>query len=361
MNILIVKTSAIGDVTHTLPALNCLRQQFPDAHITWLVEEAASDLVVGHPAVDRVLVSKRQKWVQEFRAGHWLGAIRKFSHFVGLVRERKYDLVIDFQGLLKSGLWVWLSGGKRRVGFGRGMQHAECSYIFLNERIPAVDMEIHALDRGLLLLKAIGVTCTDVVFNFPVTEQLRTKIRDLLIGQGFHQKTTPLVVINPQTTWQTKLWYPERFSQVADRLVARGCFVVFTGGPADQDVVQEIQDGMAHSSLNLAGKSTLKELAALYDQADVLISTDTGPMHIGAAMGTPVVALFGPTAPWRTGPYGEQHHVLRSGISCSPCFKRQCPRAHIKECMDAISVDQVVDAAMTVLADRLAGEGVVNP
>lgn len=353
MNILIVKTSAIGDVTHTMPALNCLRKHFPDAHISWLVEEAASDLIIGHKSLDRVLVSKRQKWVREFRAGAWLNSIKKFIRFAAQVRDRQYDLVIDFQGLLKSGIWVWLSRGKRRVGFGRGMQHAECSYIFLNERLPAVDMEIHALDRELILLKGIDVPCSEIIFDFPITDMHREKITKLLHAEGFQQnKKTPLVAINPQTKWETKLWYTDRFSQVADMLIEQGCFIVFTGGAADSEVIRKIQAEMKHNSLDLTGKSTLKELAALYDLADVVISTDTGPMHIAASMDTPVVALFGPTAPWRTGPHGNQHHVLRSGSSCSPCFKRQCPLPDDqKKCMKDISVDQVVDATMDIVGN----------
>jgi lipopolysaccharide heptosyltransferase I len=350
MNILIVKTSAIGDVTHTMPALNCLRNHFPEAHITWLVEEAASDLIVGHKSVNRVLVAKRQKWVREFRGGACLSSIKKLRQFVKELREREYDLVIDFQGLLKSGIWVWLSKGKQRVGFGKGMQHSECSYIFLNNKVPAVDMEIHALDRELLLLAAIDVPCDKVIYNFPITESHRQKIDKLLKDAGFQKEKQGLVAINPQTKWETKLWYNDRFAEVADSLAARGVFVVFTGGGADRGTIREIQENMVHSSLDLTGKSSLKELAALYEQADVVISTDTGPMHISAAVGTPVVALFGPTAPWRTGPHGDGHHVLRNAMPCSPCFKRQCLlEKDIKKCMNSIRVSQVVDATVTLL------------
>ena len=351
MNILIVKTSAIGDVTHTMPALSCLRKHFPEAHITWLVEEAASDLITDHRAVNRVLVSKRQKWVKEFRSGAWLSAIKKVRVFVKQLRERDYDLVIDFQGLLKSGIWVWLSKGKKRVGFGKGMQHSECSYLFLNKKVPAVDMEIHALDREMLLLEAIGVPCTKIKYDFPITPLHQQKVAHLLDCAGFQQNKQQLIAINPQTTWETKLWYNDRFAEVADRLAAEGLFVVFTGGAADKKVVLSIQERMSHKSLDLTGKSSLKELAALYKRADLVISTDTGPMHIAAAVGTPLVALFGPTAPWRTGPHGEGHQVLRHELPCSPCFKRQCPQDNEKKkCMEAITVSQVVDAALERLS-----------
>jgi len=350
MNILIVKTSAIGDVTHTMPALNCLRSHFPEAHITWLVEEAASDLIIGHKAVNRVLVSKRQKWVKEFRSGSWAGSIKKARNFVKRLRDREYDLVIDFQGLLKSGIWVWLSRGKKRVGFGKGMQHSECSYLFLNKKVPAVDMEIHALDRELLLLEAIDISCTELIYDFPITPVHRQNVEQLLDNAGFKKKGQTLIAINPQTKWETKLWYNDRFAELADKLAEEGAFVVFTGGAADRKVILEIQEKMSHKSLDLTGKSSLKELAALYERADLVISTDTGPMHIAAAMGTPVVALFGPTAPWRTGPHGDGHQVLRHDLPCSPCFKRQCLMdKEKKKCMKTITVSQVVDAAFATL------------
>ena len=353
MNILIVKTSAIGDVTHAMPALNCLRDSYPEAHITWLVEEAASDLVTGHPAVNEVLIARRKRWVRKFRFGNYLQTCKEVRQFVQQLRQRKYDLVVDFQGLLKSGVWVWLSGGKQRVGFGRGMQHSECSYLFLNHRVPAVDMEIHALERKLLLLKAINVPCQAIRYDFPLHSSHRQKMRGLLEAAGFDRTKQPLVAINPQTMWETKLWYNDRFAAVADELAAKGMFVVFTGGSADTNVIEEIQNGMAAASLDLTGKSSLKELAALYQMADVVISTDTGPMHIAAAVGTPVVALFGPTAPWRTGPYGESHTVLRNPVPCSPCFKRDCKLdSEQKKCMKGVTVRQVTDAACTVLRNK---------
>ncbi len=352
MEILIVKTSAIGDVTHTLPALNCLRRQYPQARITWLVEEAAADLLRGHHALNRVLVSKRKKWLNGLRRGnHRMEALKQIVGFVKELRRVRYDLIIDFQGLLKSGILVGLARGGRKVGFGRGMAHAECSYIFLNERLPAVDMDIHALDRELLLLAGIGVECREITFDVPISAEDRRQA-EALLGRAAGPGNRPLVGINPQTKWPTKLWDNKKFALVADRLARRGCRVFFTGGPDDRPVVAEIQAAMKQKSLNLAGCSTLRILAALYETANLVISTDTGPMHIAAAVNTPVVALFGPTAPWRTGPYGKQHQVLRTGVPCSPCFKKSCPlenRDERKKCMNEISAEQVVASAAGII------------
>lgn len=346
-NILIVKTSAIGDVTHTLPALNALRRRYPEARITWLVEEAAAGLLVGHPALDRLLVSRRKHWAKELGKGprRALAALGEAWRFLRQLRDTRYDLLIDFQGLLKSGVLVALARAERKVGFGRGMAHAEGSWLFLNERVPAVDMNIHALDRELLLLKAIGIESPEVVFALPITDAHRQRVETLL-AEGGVDRSRPLLAINPQATWPTKLWFPERFAELADRLSAQGWAVVFTGSPADREEIARIITAMGTPATNLAGMTTLLELAALYEMAAVVISTDTGPMHIAAATGTPVVAIFGSTAPWRTGPWGEQHRVVRVELPCSPCLKKNCPTE--RECMRGVSVEMVAAAVAEV-------------
>jgi lipopolysaccharide heptosyltransferase I len=349
LKILIVKTSAIGDVIHTLPALNALRRNYPHARIDWLVEEAAADLVIGHKAIDTVLVSRRKSWVRDLKQGKVLAAWRGFADFVKRLRATEYDLLIDFQGLLKSGIFVGLARAGRKVGFGRGMEHAEGSYIFLNEPIPPVDMDQHALIRELLLLKAIGIESEAVVFDLPVGEAQREKIGQMLEAEGI-DPASPLVAINPMTTWETKHWRNERFARVADQLLNRGLAVVFSGGPQDVRDIEDIRAAMSGKAANLAGRTTLKDLAALYERADALITTDTGPMHLAAAAGTPVVALFGPTAPWRTGPFGSGHRILRAELACSPCLKKHCDRGH--ECMEQITVDQVVQATEEIVHSR---------
>jgi lipopolysaccharide heptosyltransferase I len=348
MNILIVKTSAIGDVTHTLPALNALRKRYPSAKITWLVEEAAADLVKGHSALDRVLVSKRKRWAAEMCGGltGFIGAGREIWAFIRALRDTRYDLLFDFQGLLKSAIWVRLARAERKIGFGRGMEHAECSYIFLNERIPPVAMDTHALRRELALLSAVGIETDEIVFDLPISESDRVAV-DHLLAEHAIDRQKPLVAINPVATWPTKLWFGERFAEVADRLLAQGCAVVFTGSPADRGEIDRIISGMKVSAVNLAGATSLMGLAALYQAARLVISTDTGPMHIAAAVGTPLVAIFGSTAPWRTGPWGEEHLVPRAEMDCSPCLKKNCPKN--SECMRAISVEQVVSAVNEIL------------
>ena len=344
MNILIVKLSAIGDVIHTLPAANSIRAHYPKAHITWLVEAAAADLVVGHRVLDRVIVSHRKRWLRELkgprRRQEAFAEIRRFWHDL---RDTRYDLVIDFQALLKSAMLVYLARGRRKIGFDKGMQHQEHSYLFLNERIPPVDMEMHALDRGLMLLGAIGIETRDVVYDIPDTIDDHRQVRALLGERGI-DGSRPLVAVNPVALWETKLWLNDRFAALADRLVGElGVDLVFTGGPGDGPTIAAIRGMMHAPAADLSGRTTLTMLAALYRQAALLVTTDTGPMHLAAAVDTKVVALFGPTAPWRTGPYGNGHRVVRTAPPCSPCFKRQCDVYRCR-CMRDITVDTVYEA-----------------
>ncbi|MEJ2039796.1 MAG: glycosyltransferase family 9 protein [Desulfosarcinaceae bacterium] len=157
LNILIVKLSAIGDVVHTLPALNALRRHYPEARITWLVEEAAAELLTGHPALDRLLVSRRKTWLAGLGTRQRATHLRQVMAFLKDLRDTRYDIILDFQAALKGALLIALARGKRKIGFGPGMQHQEHSYLVLNERIPMVSMEIHALERGLKMVEALGV------------------------------------------------------------------------------------------------------------------------------------------------------------------------------------------------------------
>ena len=210
MKILIVKLSAIGDVIHTLPALTALRRHYPNAQIDWLVEDAAADLVQGHAALSRAIVWRRREFVKLLRAGKLSSAVRLFLSLLLALRDTRYDLIIDFQALLKSSLWIFLARGRRKAGFGQGMEHSENSHLFLNERIPAVSMEMHALDRGLRLLQALGIPDSQVLYDLPLGEEEERAAEQILVENGI-RSDQPFVAINPVAKWPTKLWAAERF------------------------------------------------------------------------------------------------------------------------------------------------------
>jgi len=344
VHILIVKTSAIGDVTHTLPALEALRRQFPHAQIDWLVEEAAAGLLHGHPALNRVFVSRRRSWAQRLKKGEVFAVLREFVQFIKELRQTQYDLMLDFQGLLKSSLFIVFCRAGRKVGFARGMEHAECSYLFLNEKIPPLSMEVHAVDRELHLLREIGIDTEGIGYHLPIVAQARTQATALLTRHGINPDH-PFVAINPMTTWPTKHWQDRKFAELACGILDLHHQVVFTGGSRDAGRIDReiLPFAGGEGVANLAGQTDLQTLAALFSMAVAVVSTDTGPMHIAAAVGTPVVALFGPTSPNRTGPYGKGHQIVRMALDCQPCFKKSCALG-TTVCMADIAPDRVLAA-----------------
>ena len=310
-SILIIKLSAIGDVVHTLPFLDVLRKNFPYARIDWLVEEQASQVIAGHPGLDRAIVSERNSWKRRLLNGKTcMPVIREVKEFLKELRAHEYDLVIDLQGLLKSGVLTGLSKGKRKIGMGGAR---EGGWIFLNERPVPVDYDQHAIDRYLRVAKYLDCEYSSWKGDISVSGSDKKWVNDLLNADGIQKR--PLVVINPMARWKTKLWEPERFAVLADRITDElSCEVLFTGSNMDRSVTEDISKKMKRRSVNLAGRTSLKQLACLFTKCSALVTTDTGPMHIGAAMGCRVVALFGPTAPWRTGPHGQSHKVIRADL-----------------------------------------------
>ena len=336
MNILIVKLSAIGDVIHTLPSLAALRKLYPDAHITWVVEQAAADLVIHHPFLDEVIVSSRKRWGRKLVAGKITGARRDFRVFLARLRSRRYDLVIDFHGLFKSAMIVALSGGQRKLGYD-SLQ--ELSGLFYNEKIPE-DMQKHAVDRYLDFPRHLGATIDTEEFVLPDDPQAEAKALALLAAHGLDRRA--FVAINPIGYWETKLWSNDKFARLADDIFEKlNLPVVFTG--TEVSAIAPILEAMKTKGVNLAGRTTLLELASIYRKAQTVITTDSGPMHLAAAVGKKVVALFGPTDPARTGPYGSGHTVIRSGLPCSPCLLKKCDSV---QCMKDISPDQVLAAVI---------------
>jgi heptosyltransferase I len=341
LNILIVKLSAIGDVLHTLPSLMELRKLYPNAHITWVVEEAAADLIKNHPALDAVIISRRKSWMKNFNPRGIRHSLKEIRSFIKELRQRPYDLVIDFHGLLKSSLVVLISGGKRKLGYD-SLQ--ELSGLFLNEKIPE-DMNEHAVDRYLDFPRYLGAKTGRAEFALPVDGEAEARTKLLLKKYDLTEKK--YIAINPIAFWGTKLWDNEKFARLADLITGElNIKVVFTG--SERKKIEEITSRMAAKAVNLGGETSLLELASLYRKALMLITTDSGPMHLAAAVGTPVVALFGPTDPARTGPYGLGHTVIRRSLSCSPCFLKRCST---RKCMQDIAIEEVLAAVEGRLRD----------
>ena len=342
-NILVIKLSAIGDVVHSLPFLEVLKDKFPSSVVDWVVEEDAAGIVQGHPYIDQLIVFPRKSWIERFiKKGEYSSVGKEVVNFLKELKKKKYDIVVDLQGLFKSGILTFIARGKRKISLNGGR---EASSIFINERVVIPTPNIHALEKYICIARYLGATDLDWNGQIPIDNTDKRYVDYLLQEIGNNKN---MVAVNPMAKWKTKLWELDRFACLADRIKEElGAEVIFTGSESDHKAIETILSRMNTKALNLAGKSTLKELAYLYQKCAIVISTDTGPMHIAAAMTSPVViALFGPTSPFKTGPYGAKHRVIRSGLECSPCFKKKCDDM---SCMKKITVDMVFKAVKEVL------------
>jgi heptosyltransferase-1 len=334
--ILLIKLSSLGDVIHALPTLEALRSLYPQGHITWLVEDTYAPVLAGHPALDEVWPVPRPR----LRNGRFLENAREVFQVARRLREEPFDLVIDLQGLLKSAFWVALARGGRKVGYDRTR---EFSYLALTERLAPFDPEEHALWRYLNVARHLGAPAAPPRFRLGL--RLPEDLSHLL-----PETLQSLAILHPGARWPTKLWPAAHWARLAEWLARdKGFQVVITGSPGDRDLAREIVAQAEVPLLDLSGRTSLAELAALFQKARLAVTTDTGPMHLAAALGKPVVALFGPTAPWRTGPFGEGHEIVRLELPCSPCFRRQCTEPR---CLTDLPVSAVQEAVEKILVRR---------
>ncbi len=342
--ILLVKPSALGDVVHALPVAATLRRRYPSIPLDWLVEEEAADIVRGHPALSGVVVSGRRRWLRQlWDPTRILPTLREMRGFVAQLRSRQYDAVLDIQGLFKSALYVRATRAPIRVGFAGGREGAPW---VLTHRVTAPPQPVHAVDRYLALAAAVDATDPVREFHISVAPEDAATARSILAASP-----RPRVVLHPAARWRTKLWEVERWRELAASLQAEGIGTILTGGQEDGALAAAITTGLDPAPLSLAGRLSLKQLVAVLREVDLMITVDSGPMHMAAAVGTPVVALFGPTDPLRTGPLGAGT-TLRRELPCSPCLQRHCQIADTHRCMRDLGVGEVLEAARSLLRSR---------
>lgn len=359
--ILLVKPSSLGDVIHALPTAGALRRRFPGARLAWLVEEGSADIVRAAPAVDEVVVSGRPRWLRALRAGCGAGeALGEFRALLRALRATHYDLVIDLQGLFKSAVFVAATGAPLRVGLSNareGSRHA-CTHVV--EAPP----DEHAVERYLRVAWALGAADGPREFPLVVPLEADREVDGILAAvptAPAGPPHAPLAVLHPAARWPTKHWTPAGFAAVGDALVdAVGAAVALSGAAADADMVEAVRARMRRPAANLAGRTSLPVLAALLRRACVMVTVDSGPMHLAAALGTPLVALFGPTAASRTGPYGAgPRRVLREPLPCAPCLARRCRVPDERLCMRGLDPQRVAAEAVALAragpGARLAG------
>ena len=363
--ILLIKLSAIGDVVHTFPVLNKLRRRYPKARIDWLVTPEIAELLRQNPAISNVIEFSRDEWSTPWRAAPYVSAAR----LVAMLRAAEYDLVLDLQGQLRSAIFAFASGAPVRIGFDRpraavwktlsrkipeeAKKHAwqgarEGSFLAYTHHIPLPSLDVHPVERYLGVAPMLGLDDGAPDFSFPVAPEATTRIDALLdyydIGKA------RLIVVAPGTNWETKQWRREDFAEMARHFRQKGFAVTLIGSDGERALCQEIAR-LAPGTVDLAGETTLSELAALIRRATICVTNDSGPMHLAVALDRPVVSIFGPTDPVWAGPYRRDGAVLRTELDCSPCYLRELRRCNFGHaCMVNISASAVIERVEVIVA-----------
>ena len=340
LKILIVRLSAIGDVVHSLPVVYALRRKFPDAHISWIVEDKAADILIGNPLLDKVYVLPKKKWKKKLLS---FKTIKEIKSLISEIRSQKFDIAIDLQELFKSGFITFLSGAKRRIAHAKTREFAD---IFINEKLAAYDIfdpNKMIIERYLDSAEYLGAPVDEVKFSLPpLKNETIEYVNDLLKNTD---KNKPIIIFSPATMWESKHWIEEYWSELLSRLYVFSN-IVFTGTHNDKALIERItKNSSSQNYISLVDKTSLFELIELFNRSDIVVAPDTGPAHIANASNKPViVTIFGATSNKRTCPYGDKHVSLSANLECQPCSKKKCPRKDYNMlCMKKITPDIVFD------------------
>ena len=332
MRILIVKLGAIGDVVHTLPAVAALRAHLPDAHLAWAVERGgAARLLAGTPVVDEVIELNLRGWRRSLTNLETQVEIRQAMY---RLRQQSFDLSLDFQGLLKSAMVARLARVPRRIGFCRAALREPAAAFLMNELVEVDDRQ-HIIRKHLQLVAHLGVPFPDR-YDFPIALE---PADEAFADQAAARTNGQYAILNPGGGWPTKLWSPSGFAEIADRLWQEfGIHSFITFGPGEEELAQQVVDASRSGHAERLD-SSLKQFLALAARARLFLGGDTGPMHLAAAAGTPIVTIFGPTAARRNGPFAATDIVVeRFDLDCrTDCYRRSCSHT---SCM-LIPVDTV--------------------
>ena len=340
----------LGDAVMCEPALRGLRSLFPDAQIALLVKPGVADLFAGHPALTRVLTYDTN--------GRHAGLSGKWA-LAGQLRRQDFDMAVLFQNAFEAAFLSFLAGVPRRYGYA-----TDARSLLLTDPVAAPDRRtlVHQVRYYWDLLKPLGLTGDPPAPELVVFAEEEQAMAGRF-AQGGVAPTDAVVGINPGSTYGgAKRWLPERFAEVTDRLchtirLSRGqeVSVVIFGAKGEERLGQEIAENLSSKALVLSGATTIRELMAAVKRCEVLVTNDTGPMHIASALQVPVVAIFGPTD-WRTtSPFGSAHAIVRQPVDCAPCLLRECPIDH--RCMTRVTVDQVYDETMQLMEPGRVARG----
>ncbi len=370
--ILLIKLSAVGDVVHTIPVLNKLRRRYPMARLDWLVTPAIAELLRHHPAITNVIEFEREVWSTPWRLKPFVA----YARLAAKLRATAYDLVVDMHGQFRTAALTLATGAPARIGFDRPRAHVwnasprkfpeearkhawqgarEGSWVAYTHHIPVPTLDLHAVDRYLNVGPILGLDREPADFSFPIPQSAVAAVDKLLAQHGANR--ADIAIIAPGTIWETKQWGSDKFGQVAKHFLSKGFAVILIGSRRERVVCEEVA-ALAPGAIDLAGMTTLTELAALLRRSAIIITNDSGPMHLAVALDRPVVSVFGPTDPIWIGPYKRADAVSHADLECSPCYLRKLKHCdHDHACMRGISAAAVIERAGRILSasqNRLA-------
>jgi lipopolysaccharide heptosyltransferase II len=323
LKILIIKLSSIGDLFHALPAAHNLKVEL-SAEVHWVTQKENVKLVECFDDVSNVILFPRKETLKGLKA------------FIKGLRTEEYDYIIDLQGLMKSAFVARLAKGKNRIGpsFQR-----EGAFLFYNNVAGKRNKERHAVNE-----------CYDVI-DFLKLNRIEPTYNITFPKYELPKSSSPKIAIAPVSRWETKNWFPEQFAETAKILIEKlNASIFLLGAPGDKDVCDKINNLLDGKANNLAGKTSLTESGSVLEQMDILISNDSGPVHIACALNLRNYVIFGPTSALRTGPFGDNNFVFQADLDCIPCYKRVCKFGD-KRCMKAVTPKMVADKITTDFKD----------
>jgi len=332
LKILILKPSSLGDVVQALPVLRLLKRHLPASEIFWWIDSTLAPLLEGDPDLTGIVRFERRRWTSPL---HWPEMLRS----IHWLREQNFDWVIDLQCLARSGAFAWLANGKFLIGLDEPREGARGFY---DVAIRRPSFHTHAVDWYLAVLPQLGVP---LHWNFqwlpehsPIADTVKSK---------WQTDGARWIAIQPGARWLTKRWPVEYFTELIRRLAKKFPDARFAilGSTEDRPPGETISHAVPERCLDLCGQTSLPEMVEWLRLCDLMVTNDTGPMHVAVALGKPLVALFGPTEPRRTGPYRQLNSVLRIDLPCSPCLKSHCHYEKPNECLNALSPATVFEFA----------------
>ncbi|MCB2154558.1 glycosyltransferase family 9 protein [bacterium] len=349
-SVLIVRLSAIGDVIHSLPVLDVLRRELPDARIGWIVEELSAPLLQNHPQLDELYVIPKKRW----RGNFWKMFFPEIRPFFRQVKADGWEVALDLHGLTKSGLVAWASGAPIRIGYG-DEDGREINKLFTNRKVKPSPEIKHVVARNLALLEGLGITPpADAAGKLGILEEEREQMRARLEEAGW-TRGERIAALNPGAGWSSKRWEPVRFAETGALLAKDpGLRPLILWGPREEPMRDEIANRLKQSGVEpiIAPQTRIRDLAVLISLCDLFIGGDTGPTHTAGLLDVPVVSIFGASDSHRNRPWPIKSGpaLQREDFDCVPCWKTKCPLVgdEILKCLHGIEASRVAEAAREV-------------